>query len=96
VAKRKPLQPDKWRTGYTPIWKDHHIERAWLREHASYGGGIHQIVADAILEALRKPRTREDAHALYLKLFAEYGNALETAGAWGWAIQTRRDRKLLP
>ncbi len=95
MSKRKPLSPAKWRTQYTPVCKDHHVERAWLGEHASYGAAVHQVAADALVDALKKPRTREEAHGLHLKLFAEYGNALELAGAWGWAMRTRREHKLL-
>jgi hypothetical protein len=55
------------------------------------------LPADAIVADLTKPaiRSGEEAHGLFLKLFAEYGNALEIAGAWGWAIRTRRQHKLL-
>jgi hypothetical protein len=33
-------------------------------------------------------------HGLFLRLFAEYANALEVLGAWGWALRNRRDYKL--
>lgn len=34
-------------------------------------------------------------HGLYLKLFAEFANALGVVGAWGWVIRTRRRHALL-
>jgi hypothetical protein len=92
---RKPLAPAAWKKRHVPTAKDHHIEQAWLDEHATYGGRVHEVAADAILEAFKKQSVREEGHALYFKLFAEYANALEVAGAWGWALRTRREHPLL-
>jgi hypothetical protein len=93
--KQKPITIYDWLTQYPPKEKDYLIEAAWLDEHAAYGGGIHEVVADAILEALKQPRNRYEGHALYFKLFAEYANALEVAGALGWAIRERKAGALL-
>ncbi|MBA3375958.1 MAG: hypothetical protein H0U00_09145 [Actinobacteria bacterium] len=95
MAKLKRLKPSAWKTTYTPTFKDRHIEAAWLDEHWGYGGRIHEVAAEAITSALRKPSSRAEGHALYFKLFAEVGNALEVAGALGWVIRTRRDHPLL-
>lgn len=91
----KPLSLRAWKTRYAPTWKDRHIETAWLEEHSGYGGQIHEATAEVLVGALKEPTTRAVGHALYFKLFAEYGNALEVAGAWGWALRTRRDHALL-
>ena len=80
---------------YTPGAKDRHIESAWLDEHYLYGGRVHEIVGEAIVGALGVASTRGVGHGLYLKLFAEFANALEVAGAWGWVIRTRRRHALL-
>jgi hypothetical protein len=74
---------------------DRQLEAAWLAEHWVYGGRIHEEVADAIVAALGRPSEREVGHALYFSLFAQYANALELAGAWGWVLRTRRQHPLL-
>jgi hypothetical protein len=68
-------------------------EAAWLNEHWTYGGRIHEETATAMIAALNAPSDRAVGHGLFLKLFAEFANALEVAGAWGWAIRTRRDHR---
>jgi hypothetical protein len=78
-----------------PTWVGHHVERSWLRQHWAYGARIHEESARALARALESPSEREVGHALYLKIFSEYANALEVAGAWGWAIRNRRPDVLL-
>jgi hypothetical protein len=95
MPKPKPRTRSAWKNGYMPTWKDRHIETAWLKEHWGYGGKIHEETARAIAAALKVPTSRSVGHALYFKLFAEFANALEIAGAWGWVIRTRRDNQLL-
>ncbi len=89
------LTPTAWKSSYAPTWKDHHLEAAWLKEHWAYGGRIHEETAKVLASALAAPTTRGVGHSLYFRLFAEYANALEVAGAWGWVIRTRRDHSLL-
>jgi len=90
----KPLSLRAWKAR-RPTAKDHQIEAAWLKEHWTYGGRIHEETAKAIVSALNEPSTRAEGHPLYFKLFAEYANALEVAGAIGWAIRTRRTHRML-
>jgi hypothetical protein len=75
--------------------RDYQIESLWLDEHWVYGGRIHEETARALIAGLAEPSTREVGHGLYFKLFAEYANALEIAGAWGWIIRTRAEHPLL-
>jgi hypothetical protein len=91
---RTRLKVGQWRTRALTD-KDRLIECAWLDEHWQYGGRIHEAAAAAFIAALDEPSTRDVGHGLYFKLFAEYANALEIAGAWGWALRTRRDHPLL-
>jgi hypothetical protein len=41
----KPLTRHVWKKRYVPTAKDRHIEAAWLKEHAAYGGQIHEAAA---------------------------------------------------
>jgi hypothetical protein len=95
MTKPKRLTQTEWKNGYTPTWKDHHIEAAWLNEHWGYGGRIHEETAHTVVAALKVPTSRAVGHTLFFRLFAEFANALEIAGAWGWVIRTRRDHQLL-
>lgn len=88
------MRRNVWLEQYKPGGKDRHIESAWLDEHYLYGGNVHLETAAAIKAALSKPTTRAAGHALYVKLFAEFANALEVAGAWGWVLRTRRQHPL--
>lgn len=91
----KSISRKAWLGRHTPGPKDRHIERAWLDEHWLYGGKVHTETADAILAALSSGSTPATGHTLHLKLFAEFANAVEVAGAWGWVIRTRRQHPLL-
>jgi hypothetical protein len=44
---------------------------------------------------LDKPSGMAVGHGLFLRLFSEFANALETLGAWGWTIRTRGEYPLL-
>jgi hypothetical protein len=87
----KTLAPNAWLKGRAPTANDRQLEALWLREHWDYGGRIHEETARALVQALSKPSSRQVGHGLFFKLFAEYANALEIAGAWGWVIRTRRE-----
>jgi hypothetical protein len=78
-----------------PTAHDERREAAWLAEHSQYGGRIHEEVTSALIKALSPPSSRFVGHALYLKLFAEFANALEVAGALGWAIRARKQHSLV-
>jgi hypothetical protein len=93
VAKR--LSRSVWAKRRHPTAKDERREALWLAEHADYGGQIHERTVAALVSALSEKSERSVGHALYFKLFAEYANALEVAGALGWAIRTRRDYSLV-
>jgi hypothetical protein len=93
VAKR--LTPKAWLTARAPTDNDRAIEAAWLDEHWSYGGTIQEVASAALVQALDQPSAREVGHAQFFRLFAEFGNALEIAGAWGWLLRTRREHTLL-
>ena len=91
----KPKRAIVWLNDYVPEGDVRLFDARWLEEHVAYGASIHELTADAILEALKRPRNRYEGHALYLRLFAEYANALEAAGALGWAIRERKPGQLL-
>lgn len=91
----KPLTLGAWKSARAPTDNNRLIEAAWLNEHWTYGGRIHEETAKALIAALNAPSSRAEGHPLYFKLFAEYANALEVAGTWGWVIRTRRDHPLL-
>jgi hypothetical protein len=93
VAKR--LSRSAWLRAPHPNRNGKKIESAWLDEHWGYGGLIHENAAAALTEGLSRASSRDVGYGLYFKLFAEYANALEVAGAWGWALRTRRQHPLL-
>jgi hypothetical protein len=98
ASKKIPL--DSWRSkweNYTdpPDDRDREREATFLRSHWTYGALVHSVAADALIEALNGKPDPERQHALFLKLFAEYVNALESLGAWGWSIRNRRTFRLL-
>jgi hypothetical protein len=70
------------------------IEAALIDGHWRYGGLIHQKAAEALLAALGDvPSDRATGHALAARLFGEYAAALETHGAWAWALRNRFERE---
>jgi len=91
----KTLTLPAWKTARAPTDNDRLIEAAWLNEHWTFGGRIHEETAKALIAALNASSSRAEGHPLYFKLFAEYANALEVAGTWGWVIRTRRNHPLL-
>lgn len=95
MAKKRPLTLGQWKTARAPTDNDRLIEAAWLNEHWTYGGRIHEETAKAVVAAFNEPSSRAEGHPLYFKLFAEYANALEVAGALGSVIRTRREHGVL-
>lgn len=76
-----------------PPYTRQQIESALIDGHWKYGGLIHQKAADALTSALSdQPSDTATGHALFSRLFGEYVAALETHGAWAWALRNRFDR----
>jgi hypothetical protein len=93
------LHIDKWRTDWQqhiapPDARDRAREETFLRDHWNYGALIHRETARALLAALDGAQDVKRRHTLCLRLFAELATALETLGAWGWAIRRRRTFRL--
>jgi hypothetical protein len=86
---------DDWQ-GLTdpPDARDHEREQTFLRDHAHYGARIHSEVVEALAGALEGARSTARRHTLFLRLFAEYVNAHESLGAWGWSLQRRNEFRL--
>lgn len=69
------------------------LEAALIDGHWRYGGLIHQRTADVLLTALKtEPSDTATGHALAARVFGEYAAAVETHGAWAWALRNRFDR----
>lgn len=84
-----------WRE-YTddPDDRDRERERTFLEGHANLGARIHIETADVLAAALVDELAPGKRHRLFLKLFAEFVNALESLGAFGWALRRRREHRL--
>jgi hypothetical protein len=92
----KPLSVSAWfKQLPPPTDANKRTEAAFLQEHWEYGGRVHEETVEAIVAELAKPSEVAVGHGLFLRLFAECANALETLGAWGWTIRNRRDFPLL-
>ena len=77
-----------------PDARDHERERTFLEAHGRYGARIHLDTAEALAAALEDELVAVKGHRLFLKLFAEFANALESLGALGWAVGRRRGFRL--
>lgn len=77
-----------------PTQNNRALEAAFIRDHWDYGVSIHTQTAKALIAALSERSSSSVGHTLSLRLFAEYGNALESLGAWGWTIRNRAKFKL--
>lgn len=87
---------DKWRSlAWQPAPTDRKREELFLEQRLESGCRIHTITASALETDLSEETSAEKRHVLYLRLFAEYVNALEELGAWGWAIRNRARFALL-
>lgn len=96
MPNRKPLSVGAWLKQLpAPNDANRATEAAFLEEHWRYGGRVHEETAKALVTALGEPSEIAVGHGLFLRLFTEFANALETLGAWGWAIRNRRDFPLL-
>jgi hypothetical protein len=84
-----------WRE-YTdePDERDRERERTFLQGHADLGARVHIETADVLAAALADERVAGKRQRLFLKLFAEFVNALESLGAFGWAVRHRREHRL--
>jgi hypothetical protein len=86
---------NEWRDAdREPTDNNRALEAAFIEDHFVYGALIHQETAKALVAALAEPSERSVGHTLFLRLFAEYANALESLGAWGWTIRRRAKFKL--
>jgi hypothetical protein len=86
----------KWRrASVTPSAIDQAREDQFLDEHITAGALIHQETAKALVAALHGLTDTNRRELLALRVFAEYVSALETMGAWGWAIRNRSEAPLL-
>jgi hypothetical protein len=85
-----------WRAaGDDPTAGDHHREDEFLEQHLNGGALVHSTTARVLAAALAQEENDNEKARLALRIFAEYVNALETLGAWGWAIRNRRSSRLL-
>ena len=90
--KKKRLRPDQWLKQLPPPSPNNlELQRLFLEDHWGYGGLIHTVTADALVEALSKPSGVAVGHGLFMRLFTEYATVLETLGAWGWTMRNRTD-----
>ena len=91
----KPMRPEAWAKWVpAPTPANRKLEQIFLSEHWQYGGVVHHSTARALVAALSGASEIAVGHALYLRLYTEYGIALETLGAWGWTFQNYRSHKL--
>lgn len=77
-----------------PDARDYERERTFLEDHGRYGAKVHAETADVLAAALENEQGAAKRHRLFLKLFAEFVNSLESLGAFGWAIGRRREFRL--
>ena len=80
---------------WVPTPADRKREEEFLDQHLTYGCQIHIATSEALESTLEKKTSSETRSVLYLRLFAEYVNALESLGAWGWTIRNRSQCVLL-
>jgi hypothetical protein len=83
------------RSGAIPTRLDHGREDEFLDQHIHGGALLHVTTADAVLHVLNSTVEESERARLALRIFAEYVNALETLGAWGWSIRNRNSSRLL-
>jgi hypothetical protein len=84
-----------WRSEqWTPAAVDHVRETTFLDQYVEQAWRVHDVVAAALV-ARASDADDDERQLLFLRLFAEYVNALEVLGGWGWATRNRDDFKLL-
>ena len=74
-----------------PTPQNRELERLFLANYTLNGGLAYEETSRALADALKQPSEAAVGHALFLRLFGEYANALEVLGAWGRTIRHRRD-----
>jgi hypothetical protein len=88
------VRQDQWLNDWEPTPDNRALEAAFLRDHWDYGVSIHNETAKALIAALSEGSTMSVGHPLFLRLFAEFANSLESLGAWGWTLRHRAKFKL--
>lgn len=83
-----------WLDNWEPTENNRALEAAFIRDHWDYGVSIHTETAKALIAALSTGSAVSVGHTLYFRLFAEFANALESLGAWGWTLRRRAKFKL--
>src|SRR4051812_23619479 len=85
-----------WRTAaVVPSQRDHDREDEFPNGHIDAGSLIHPVTAEALVAALKREADVRRRAPMALRVLAEYVNALETMGAWGWAIRHRSEAPLM-
>ncbi len=85
-----------WRaSGQEPTDEDHRREDEFFEQHLSGGALLHTTTARILADALASETNNDERARISLRIFSEYVNALETLGAWGWAIRNRHASRLL-
>ncbi len=84
-----------WRSkDWTPAAVDHAREAQFLDQYVEHAWRVHDVAAAALV-AKAATAGDDERQLLFLRLFAEYVNALEVLGGWGWAIRHRKEFGLL-
>lgn len=84
-----------WRSAnWSPGAVAHARERQFLDQYVDQAWRVHQTTAEALVRRAADAAD-DERQLLFLRLFAEYVNALEVLGGWGWAIRHRGQFKLL-
>jgi hypothetical protein len=84
-----------WRSkNWTPADVDHAREAQFLDQYVEQAWRVHDLAAGALV-AQAAGAADDERQLLFLRLFAEYVNALEVLGGWGWATRNRDHVKLL-
>jgi hypothetical protein len=84
-----------WRSeDWTPAAVDHAREAKFLDHYVEQAWRVHEVAADALVAKVAGAAD-DERQLLFLRLFAEYVNALEVLGGWGWATRNRDRFKLL-
>jgi hypothetical protein len=84
----------EWLVRRAPTDADRAREAMFIADHWTYGAMIHTETAKALVARLDEPSETVVGHTLFIRLFAEFVNALESLGAWGWTLRTRRSDRL--
>jgi hypothetical protein len=82
------------RQEWVPADVDHMREALFLDQYAEQAWRVHDVTAAALIAKSASADT-EERQLLFLRLFAEYVNAIEVLGGWGWATRNRDQFKLL-